>query len=87
MTKCFEQVRLWDVWRWRCHWGFLRALLRIILLVFSFQRRVGLWGSVSQPATTYAAIIAGSVFSCATLPHALHLALRLLDEQVAPGCD
>ena len=39
----------------------------IILLVFSFQRRVGLWGSVSQPVTTYAAIIAGSVFSCAIL--------------------
>ena len=67
MTKCFEQVRLWHVWRWGCHWGFPRALLRIILLVFSFQRRVGLWGSVSQPVTTYAAIIAGSVFSCAIL--------------------
>ena len=67
MTKCFEQVRLWHEWRWGCHWGFPRALLRIILLVFSFQRRVGLWGSVSQPVTTYAAIIAGSVFSCAIL--------------------
>ena len=67
MTKCFEQVRLWHVWRWGCHWGFPRALLRIILLVFSFQRRVGLWGSVSQAVTTYAAIIAGSVFSCAIL--------------------
>ena len=67
MTKCFEQVRLWHVWRWGCHWGFPRALLRIILLVFSFQRRVGLWESVSQPVTTYAAIIAGSVFSCAIL--------------------
>ena len=22
MTKCFEQVRLWHVWRWGCHWGF-----------------------------------------------------------------
>ena len=67
MTKCFEQVWLWHVWRWGCHWGFPRALLRIILLVFSFQRRVGLWGSVSQPVTTHAAIIAGSVFSCAIL--------------------
>ena len=67
MTKCFEQVRLWHVWRWGCHWGFPRALLRIILLVFSFQRRVGLWGSMSQPVRTYAAIIAGSVFSCAIL--------------------
>ena len=47
--------------------GFPRALLRIILLVFGFQRRVGLWCSVSQPVTTYAAIIAGSVFSCAIL--------------------
>ena len=35
----------------------MTKLLRIILVVFSFQRRVGLWGSVS-------AIIAGSVFSC-----------------------
>ena len=67
MTKCFEQVRLWHVWRWGCHWRFPRALLRIILLVFSFQRRVGPWGSVSQPVTTCAAIIAGSVFSCAIL--------------------
>ena len=67
MTKCFEQVRLWHVWRWRCHWGFPRALLRIIFLVFSFPRRVGLWGSVSQPVTPYAATIAGSVFSCAIL--------------------
>ena len=32
MTKCFEQVRLWYVWRWGCHWGFPRVLLRIILL-------------------------------------------------------
>ena len=67
MTKCFEQVRLWHVWRWGCHWGFPRALLRIILLVFSFQRRVGLRSSVSQPVTTYAATIAGSVFFCAIL--------------------
>ena len=67
MTKCFGQVRLWHVWRWRCNWGFPKALLRIILVVFSFQRRVGLWGSVSQPVTSYAAIIAGSVFSCAIL--------------------
>ena len=64
MTKCFEQVRLWHVWRWRCHWVFPKALLRIILVVFNFQRRVGLWESVSQPVTTHAAIIAGSVFSC-----------------------
>ena len=49
MTKCFEQVRLWHVWRWRCHWGFPRALLRIILLVFSFHRRVGLWGRCHSP--------------------------------------
>ena len=67
MTKCFKQVWLWHAWRCGCHWGFPRALLRIILVVFSFQRRVGLWGSVSQPVTTYAAIIAGSVFSCAIL--------------------
>ena len=39
----------------------------IILVVFSFQRRVGLWCLVSQPVTTYAAIIAGSVISCAIL--------------------
>ena len=31
------------------------------------KRRVGLCGSVSQPVTTNAAIIAGSVFSCAIL--------------------
>ena len=48
-------------------WSFPRALLRIILVVFSFQRRVELWGSVSQPVTTHAAIIAGSVFLCAIL--------------------
>ena len=65
MTKCFEQVRLWHVWRWSCHWDFPRGLLRVILLVFSFQRRVGLWGATSTQ--TYAAIIAGSVFSCAIL--------------------
>ena len=67
MTKCFEQVRLWHVWRWGCHWDFPRGLLRVILLVFSFQRRVGLWGATSEPTQTYAAIIAGSVFSCAIL--------------------
>ena len=49
MTKCFKQVRLWHVWRWGSHWGFPRALLRIILLVFSFQRRVGLWGLCNSP--------------------------------------
>ena len=67
MTKCFEQVRLWHVWRWGCHWDFPRGLLRVILLVFSFQCRVGLWGATSEPTQTYAAIIAGSVFSCAIL--------------------
>ena len=67
MTKCFEQVRLWHVWRWGCHWDFPRGLLRVILLVFSFQRRVGLGGATSEPTQTYAAIIAGSVFSCAIL--------------------
>ena len=45
MTRCFEQVRLWHVWRW----GFPRALLRIILVVFSFQRRVELWGRCHSP--------------------------------------
>ena len=62
-----HEVRLWHVWRLGCLLGFPRALLRISLLVFSFQRRVGLRRSVSQPVTTYAAIIAGSVFSCAIL--------------------
>ena len=55
------------MWRWGCHWDFPRGLLRVILLVFSFQRRVGLWGATSEPTQTYAAIIVGSVFSCATL--------------------
>ena len=41
---------------------FPRALLRVVLTVFSFQRRVGLWGSASQPLTTYSAITAGSGF-------------------------
>ena len=44
MTKCFEQVRLSHVWRWGCHWGFPKALLRTISVVFSFLRRVVLWG-------------------------------------------
>ena len=64
MTKCIQHVRLWHVWRWEVYLGFPRALLRVILVLFSFQRRVGLWGSASQPAT-YAATI--SVFSCAIL--------------------
>ena len=44
MTKCFEQVRLWHVWRWDCHWDFPRGLFRVILLVFSFQRKPSLQG-------------------------------------------
>ena len=75
MTKCFEQIRLWHVWRWGCHWGF--PLLRIILVVFSFLRRVGLWGSVSQPVTTRFGLL------LCHPSHVVHLALRLSDEQVA----
>ena len=47
--------------------GFPTSAAQDLLSVFSFQRRVGLRASVSQPVTTYAAIIAGSVFSCAIL--------------------
>ena len=36
-------------------------------MVFSFQRRVGLWGAASEPTPTYAAMIAGWVLSCAIL--------------------
>ena len=68
MTKCFEQVRLWHAWRWSCHWYFSASLSQDHTgSIQIFQRRVGLWKSASQPVTTYAAVIAGSVSSCAIL--------------------
>ena len=67
MTKCFEQVRLWHVWRWGCHWGFPRALLRIILLVFSFQRR-----AVRDDLRSHHRRLG---FLVCHPPHALHMAL------------
>ena len=47
--------------------GTSRALLRVILIVFSFQRRMFCGDKTSTPMQMYAAIIAGSVSSCAML--------------------
>ena len=50
MTKCFEQVRLWHVWRWGYHWGFPRALLTVILSGLQFPTACGIVGvGVSSP--------------------------------------
>ena len=57
MTTYFEQVR-------RCIPG---PLLRVVLAVCSFQRRIGWRGAASESVRTHAAMIAGSVFSCAIL--------------------
>ena len=67
LVKCFEKVRLEHVWKWGCYWGVPRRLLRVILSVFSFQRRLIVDGSHSVPQQTITAIVAGSVFSCAVL--------------------
>jgi len=67
LVKCFEKVQLDHVWRWGCYWGVPRALLRLILQVFSFQRTLIVEGSYSDPVRTLNAIVPGSVFSCAIL--------------------
>ena len=67
LIKCFEKVRLIHVWTWGCYWGVPKRLLRVILSVFAFQRRLIVEGSHSVPVSTVAAIIAGSTFSCAIL--------------------
>ena len=67
LVKCFERVQLRHVWEWGCYWKVPRRLLRLILTVFSFQRRLIVEGSASEATETITAIVAGSVFSCAIL--------------------
>ena len=82
MTKCFAQVVLWHVWRWGCHWNF-PSLLRVIILVFSFQRRVGLWGAASGAHPDVRCDHCWAGLFVRDPAHAVPLAMRLLDEQVA----
>ena len=82
MTKCFEPVRLWHVWRWECHW-----------LPTSIAQDHPLGLQLPTPC----GIVVVSVAAGHDLrshhrrfglllrhpPHAVHLALRLSEEQVA----
>ena len=67
LVKCFDRLRLEHVWRWGCYWGAPRRLLRVILVVFSFCRRLVVEKSFSVELRTITAIVAGSRFSCAIL--------------------
>ena len=70
LIKCFEKVRLVDARGWGVHWKMPRRVLRMVLATFSLARRVQLDGSLSAPAQTIIAIVAGSSYAVALL-HAI----------------
>ena len=78
IPKCFEQVRLWHLWRRSVHWGFPGALLRMSVLKFFRGTRfmfAGCSNMGSHPRKL--------CFLSRHPPHVVRLAVRLIDGQVA----
>ena len=63
LVKAFEMVRLELVWARGLELGFPALILRMVMEVFSFTRRLMLSGAVSDPVDTLSAILAGSGFA------------------------
>ena len=63
LVKAFEMVRLELVWFRGLELGFPALILRMVLEIFSFTRRLLLSGAVSDPVDTLSAILAGSGFA------------------------
>ena len=63
LVKAFEMVRLELVWARGLELGFPALILRMVMEIFSFTRRLLLTGAVSDPIDTLSAILAGSGFA------------------------
>ena len=82
MTKCFEQVWLWHVRRWGCHW-ISAAQEHLFGLQLSTTRGiVGVGAAARDDLRSHRRRLGLLVRHP---PHALHLALRLPNEQVDCG--
>ena len=80
IPQCFEQVRLWHLWRRSVHWFFPAALLRMTLCVLGFQRGTGFMFAARSNMGSHPRKL------CVLLrhpPHIVHQAVRLIDGQVA----
>ena len=83
MTKCIEQVRPWHVWRWGCHWGFPTSAAQDHPLGLQLSTACGTVGVGVAARDDLRSHHRRFGLLLRRPPHAVHLALRLPDEQVA----
>ena len=84
MTKCFEQVRLWSVWRWGMPLGFPTSAAQDHPLGLQLSTACGTLGVGVVARDDSRSHHRRVGLFLRHPPHALHLALRLSDEQVSP---
>ena len=84
MTQCFEQVRLWHVWRWGMPLGFPESVAEDHPPGPRLSTPCGIVGLGVAARDNLRGHHRRFGLLSRHPPHAVHLALRLSDEQVAP---